>query len=43
VGLKIRLWQSTDPDGWTMEATLRLDAGEQLSQTARDIAALVQG
>ncbi len=43
IRLKIRLWQSTDPDGWTVETTLHLDAGEQLSQAARDIAALVRG
>jgi Family of unknown function (DUF6228) len=43
VRLKIRLWQSTDPDGWIAETTLRLEAGEQLSQAARDIAAMVRG
>jgi len=43
VRLKIRPCRSTGPDGWTVEATLRLDAGEQLSQAARDIAALVRG
>jgi len=43
VRLKVRLWQSTDPDGWMVETTLRLEAGEQLSQAARDIAAMVRG
>lgn len=43
VRLKVRLWQSTDPDGWTVEAALSLEPGEQLSQAARDIAELVRG
>jgi hypothetical protein len=42
VRLRVRLWQSTDPDGWTLETTVRLDAGEQLSQAAKDMAALVR-
>jgi hypothetical protein len=43
VRLKIRLWQSTDPDGWTVDTTLRLDPGEQLSELSRDISDLVRG
>jgi hypothetical protein len=43
VRLKVRLRQSTDPDGWTAEAALSLEPGEQLSQAARDIAELVRG
>jgi hypothetical protein len=43
VNLRIRLCRSTEPDGWTVETTVRLDAGEQLSRAAGDIAALVRG
>jgi len=43
VRLRVRLWQSTDPDGWTLETFLRLDAGEQLTQAAKDISALIRG
>ena len=32
VRLRVRLWQSTDPDGWKLETALRLDAGEQLTR-----------
>ena len=42
VRLRVRLWQSNDPDGWKLETALRLDAGEQLSQAAKDISALVR-
>ena len=42
VRLKVRLWQSGDPDGWTVETTFRIDAGEQLSRAAAEIAALIQ-
>jgi hypothetical protein len=42
VRLRVRLWQSADPDGWTVETVVALDAGEQLSQAARDIASLVR-
>lgn len=42
VRLRVRLWQSTDPDGWKLETALRLDAGEQLSQAALDISAVVR-
>lgn len=42
VRLRVRLWQSADPDGWTVETVIALDAGEQLSQAARDIASVVR-
>lgn len=42
VRLRVRLWQSDDPDGWTLETVVVLDAGEQLSQAARDIASVVR-
>ncbi len=42
VRLRVRLWQSTDPDGWAVETAIRLDAGEQLNQAAKDIAATVR-
>jgi Family of unknown function (DUF6228) len=42
IQLKVRLWQSGDPDGWTVETIFRIDAGEQLSHAAAEIAALVQ-
>jgi len=40
--LRVRLWQSTDPDGWKLETALRLDAGEQLSKAAQDISAVIR-
>jgi hypothetical protein len=40
---KVLLWQSTDPDGWKVKTTSRLEAGEQLSRAAQGIAALVRG
>jgi hypothetical protein len=42
VRLKVRLWQSSDPNGWTVETTLRLDAGEQLSKAASEISSLIR-
>ena len=42
VRLRVRLWQSADPDGWKLETALRLDAGEQLSRAAQDISAVVR-
>ncbi|MGC4110084.1 MAG: DUF6228 family protein [Nocardioides sp.] len=43
VRLRVQLWQSSDPDGWRLETTLHLEAGEQLSQAAADISAVVRG
>jgi hypothetical protein len=42
VRLHVRLWQSDDPDGWTVETVVTLEAGEQLSQAAKDISSLVR-
>lgn len=41
--LRVILWESTVPDGWKVEAGVRLDAGEALSNAATDAALLVQG
>lgn len=43
VRLRVQLWQSTDPEGWKVETRLSIEAGEQLSQAARDISAVVRG
>jgi Family of unknown function (DUF6228) len=42
IRLRVQLWQSTDPDGWKLETALKLDAGEQLSQAAKDLSAVVR-
>lgn len=42
VSLRVLLWESTVPDGWRVEAAVRLDAGEALSRAAQDVAALVR-
>lgn len=43
VRLRVRLWQSADPDGWMLETVVRLEAGEQLGRAAAEISALVRG
>lgn len=43
VRLDVRLQQTTHPDGWRVEVSLRLDAGEQLARAARDVRAVVHG
>lgn len=42
VHLHVALWESTVPEGWRVEAEVRLDAGEVLTTAARDVAALVR-
>lgn len=42
VQMHIVLWESSQPRGWRLEAAVRLEAGEQLSSAARDVAALVR-
>ncbi|WP_193610397.1 DUF6228 family protein [Nocardioides lijunqiniae] len=42
VNLRVLLWESTVPDGWKVEAGVRLDAGEALSNAATGVALLVQ-
>ena len=37
VQLRVTLRQSTLPDGWTAEAHVRLDPGEQLSRVVEDL------
>ena len=34
VHLKVRLWQSTDPNGWSVETRLTLEPGEELARLA---------
>ncbi|MXG91557.1 DUF6228 family protein [Nocardioides flavescens] len=41
VNLRVTLSESTVLDGWTVRATVRLDAGEALSDAGRDVALLV--
>lgn len=43
VNLRVLLWESTSPEGWKVQAEVRLDAGEALSSAATDMALLVQG
>ena len=42
VRLRLRLWQSTDPDGWMVETAVKIDAGEQLSQAAKDVSSVLR-
>lgn len=42
VHLRVLLWESTVPDGWRIEAVVRMDAGEALSRAATDVASLVR-
>jgi hypothetical protein len=39
--LRIRLWQSSDPNGWTVETRLTLDPGEELTRLAEDMTTFV--
>ncbi|WP_101607788.1 DUF6228 family protein [Amycolatopsis sp. BJA-103] len=41
VCLVVELAEASDPDGWRAEATFTVDAGEQLSAVADDLAALL--
>lgn len=43
VHLEVRLAQTTVVDGWRVQTHLTIDAGEELSQAARDLADLVTG
>jgi hypothetical protein len=43
VHLEVRLAQFTVVDGWRVQTHLTIDAGEELSQAARDLADLVTG
>ena len=42
VRLGVRLWQYVTRDPWTVETTVVLQAGEELRQVTRDLAALVR-
>jgi hypothetical protein len=42
VKLRVTLWESTVPEGWRVEAEVRLDAGEALTAAASEVAALVR-
>ncbi|WP_051551241.1 DUF6228 family protein [Nocardioides sp. URHA0020] len=42
VNLRVALWESAVPEGWRVEAEVRLDAGEALTAAASDVAALVK-
>lgn len=42
VNLRVVLWESTVEDGWRVQAEVRLDAGEALSNAASDVALLVR-
>jgi len=41
IRLDVTLHQSSQPDGWRVSATLRLEPGEQLSRAAVDVRALL--
>jgi hypothetical protein len=42
VRLKVRLWQSSDPDGWSVETRLTLEPGEELARVAEDLTRFVR-
>lgn len=42
VNLRVALCESTVPEGWRVEAEVRLDAGEALTAAAADVASLVR-
>jgi hypothetical protein len=42
VRLKVRLWQSSDPDGWSVETRLSLEPGEELARLAEGLARFVR-
>lgn len=41
VRIGVELAQASDPDGWCVRATFTVDAGEQLSTAAHDLATLL--
>jgi hypothetical protein len=42
IRLGVRLWQYVTRDSWTVETTVVVQAGEELRQAVRDLAALVR-
>lgn len=42
VRLKVRLWQSSDPNGWSVETRLTLEPGEELARVAEDLTRFVR-
>lgn len=42
VNLHVTLWESTVPDGWSVQSVVRIDAGEALRNAATDVALLVR-
>lgn len=42
VYIAITLQESTEPRGWRVETSVKIDAGEQLSYAARDVSVLVR-
>lgn len=41
IRLAVRMSRTSEPDGWTASAVLRLDPGEEMTQAAGDVAALL--
>ena len=41
IRLAVRMSRTSEPDGWTAGAVLRLDPGEEMTQAASDVAALL--
>lgn len=42
VNLSVLLWESSVPEGWRVEANVRVEAGEALTAAAADLAELVR-
>lgn len=42
VNIHVALWESTVPEGWRVEARVRMDAGEALNAAATEVAGLVR-
>jgi hypothetical protein len=42
IRLKVPLWQSSDPNGWSVETRLILEPGEELARVAEDLARFVR-
>lgn len=42
VRLRVRLWQSSDPQGWTVETRLILEPGEELTRVAESLTRFVR-
>lgn len=42
VRLKVRLWQSSNPDGWSVETRLTVEPGEELARVADDLTRFVR-